>query len=238
MVSRPVQILFGASSSFIIISLLTWRARKRAQSAVDRAEEMVAEGPMVKYEDDFLRERILKIAIRRAAKWMSYQVSGANQMVGQIGGLSAHKRPLLTFTDHVLKPLQVDHRGIREIAFYEAVKMAAHLGPYGYGAFGSTRNSSSSTNFVDVLAFSLALWLKDSFVVDCQKRILRSWRTISAETKLLSKLHTFVPNYFGVVKHQTSVPPSLPEEKRSDVYGISLDSYLLLQDLTANFSKP
>jgi 1D-myo-inositol-tetrakisphosphate 5-kinase/inositol-polyphosphate multikinase len=142
--------------------------------------------------------------------------------------------------DYVLKPLQVDHRGIREIAFYEAVKAAAQLAgsqAYGYGTFGLTRNSSH-TSFVDVLAFSLALWLQDPYVVDCERRIVRSWRAVRNEAKLLCRLHNFIPNYFGVVKHQTSSPPSLPEEKRTGPYGISLDSYLLLQDATVNFSKP
>jgi 1D-myo-inositol-tetrakisphosphate 5-kinase/inositol-polyphosphate multikinase len=192
----------------------------------------------IRYENDLLRKWILRTAVRRATKWISYQISGANHMVGQIGGISAHKRPLLTLNpDYVLKPLQVDHRGIREIAFYEAVKVAAQLADsqaYDCGTFGSKRNSSC----VDVLAFSLALWLQDPYVVECERRIMRSWRAVRNEAKLLCRLHNFIPNYFGVVKHETPLPPSLPEEKRTGPYGISFDSYLLLQDATVNFSKP
>lgn len=45
-------------------------------------------------------------------------------MIGQVGGVSEHKRPLLTLEpDYVMKPVQTDHRGMREIFLYEAVKV-------------------------------------------------------------------------------------------------------------------
>ena len=47
-------------------------------------------------------------------------------MTGQVGGVSFHKRPLQTLKpDYVLKPLHTDHRGIRKMAFYEAIRVAS-----------------------------------------------------------------------------------------------------------------
>jgi hypothetical protein len=44
-------------------------------------------------------------------------------MIGQVGGLGLNRKPLLTLVpDYVLKPLVLDHRGLREIAFYEAIR--------------------------------------------------------------------------------------------------------------------
>jgi hypothetical protein len=55
---------------------------------------------------------------------MSLSEDYAKPMVGQVGGVSVHKNPLLTLApDYVLKPLLLDHRGIREIAFYEAIRI-------------------------------------------------------------------------------------------------------------------
>jgi 1D-myo-inositol-tetrakisphosphate 5-kinase/inositol-polyphosphate multikinase len=231
MTARYVSLSLGASS-VIVGTFLAWRARRRARSAVGHAEEMVADGTMVEHENALVRDKILQTAIRRGVKWVSYQISGANHMVGQIGGLSTHKRPLLTSEpDYVLKPLQVDHRGIREIAFYEAVNAAAQQsGSHTYASFVAMKSASS---FLDAVAFSLALWLQHPYAVGCERRITQAWTAIKNEAKLFQRLHNFIPNYFGVVKHHTLVRPSIPSP-----YGISYDSYLLLQDTTVNFSKP
>ena len=44
---RTVQ-LFVATSSVVGVGILVWRARKGAQAAVEQAEKMVANGPMVR----------------------------------------------------------------------------------------------------------------------------------------------------------------------------------------------
>ena len=44
MMSRPVSIIFAGASSVVIVSFLSWRARRRACIAVDLAESMVDEG--------------------------------------------------------------------------------------------------------------------------------------------------------------------------------------------------
>ena len=75
-------------------------------------------------EDTQICEAIVNKAIRRASKWISFQLSAndGSVMIGQVGGVSVHKRPLLTLEpDYVMKPVQTDHRGIREIFLYEAV---------------------------------------------------------------------------------------------------------------------
>ena len=44
-------------------------------------------------------------------------------LIGQVGGLGLNRKPILTLVpDYLLKPLVLDHRGLREIAFYEAIR--------------------------------------------------------------------------------------------------------------------
>lgn len=226
----------------VIVSFLSWRARRRACIAVDLAESMVDEGQaMIRYENGLLRKRILKRAARRATKLIPHQIAVTNLMVGQVGGLSTHKRPVLTLKpNYVLKPLQIDHRGIREIGFYEAVKAATQDTSdqvYSYGALGANRQSVAM-NCVDVLAFFLALCWRDPYVVNCQRQIVRLRKQIGHETKLLYRLQRFLPDYFGITTHQSSLSPCDPNDSLASPFGISLDSYLLLQDTTAQFSKP
>jgi Inositol polyphosphate kinase len=95
--------------------------------------------------DPIVCEKIVTTAIQRASKWMSLNsVSVARPMVGQVGGVSVHKRPLLTLEpDYVLKPVLTDHRGIREIAFYETLKS---LGSGTTGGGGSGGGPGSGKN--------------------------------------------------------------------------------------------
>lgn len=195
----------------------------------------------IDYEIKDIRENILDRARHRASKWLSYQVSGADQLVGQVGGISKHKRPLLTLDpDYVLKPLQLDHRGIREMAFYEALNAASHTsGTRVYADFVAAKRDVGKTSWIDILAFSFAFLIQDSYVLKCESRILDAWTTVEKEAKLLRRLYRFVPGYFGMVRHeiadddlgQTSIAAPGP-------YGIELDCYLLLQDITVNFEKP
>lgn len=201
---------------------------------------MVAEGAMIDYERPDTREEILDRARHRASKWLSYHVSGADLMVGQVGGISKHKRPLLTLDpDYVLKPLQLDHRGIRELAFYEAINAAAHTsGIKGYADFVSLKGDPISTPWFDVIAFSLAFLLKDPYVLACEQRILNAWTTVEKEAKLLRRLYANVPSYFGMVRHEQSEGSSDEAAELPSPYGIQLDCYVVLQDITVNFKKP
>ncbi len=161
-------------------------------------------------------------------------------MVGQVGGVSKHKRPILTLDpDYVLKPLQLDHRGIRELAFYEGLNAAAHTsGTKAYIDFVSSKRVSVAPTWVDVLAFSLAFLLKDPYVLDCERRILDAWTAVEVEAKLLQRLYKFVPSYFGMVRHEMSESSLDAALDLPTPYGIQLDCYLLLQDVTVNFKKP
>lgn len=192
------------------------------------------------YEREATRQVILDRARSKASKWLSYQVSGADCMVGQVGGISKHKRPLLTLDpDYVLKPLQLDHRGIRELAFYEGLNAAAHTsGTKSYIDFISSKRVTVAPTLLDVLAFSLAFLLKDPFVLDCERRILGAWTVVEDEAKLLQRLYKFAPPYFGMVRHEASESSLDALLDLPTPYGIQLDCYLLLQDVTANFKKP
>ena len=63
--------------------------------------------------------------MKRACKWMSLSKHDhrIKPMIGQVGGLGVNRKPILTLIpDYLLKPLVLDHRGLREIAFYEAIR--------------------------------------------------------------------------------------------------------------------
>lgn len=187
-------------------------------------------------EDPRMRRRIVSTAIRRASKWIS--LSEAKQMTGQVGGVSVHKRPLLCLKpDYILKPLQTDHRGIREIAFYEAIyhanqKRTAHA----YSVFLNGKEPKKNTirkcgELIDTLAVALAILLQDPVVTGSEEIIREAWKQVKKEVDALSRLSKFTAPYYGLVGQRQVNPESTP-------YGLSEDAHLLLQDLTTNFSKP
>ena len=158
-------------------------------------------------------------------------------MVGQVGGLSVHKRPLLTLEpDHVLKPLQLDHRGVREIGFYEAIRTACQKGSVrSYAAFMGGRYLEV-TQPLDVLAMYITRSLGDQSLTGSEQRILNSWRKLKKEVELLRRLQKYTALYYGVVEHNY-IPSAAPSDEKTP-YGVSVHSHLLLQDLTCHFSKP
>lgn len=87
-------------------------------------------------ENPEVRERVVSTAIRRASKWMTLSREDATPLYGQVGGASVHKRPLLTLEpDYVLKPLLSDHRGLREVAFYECMAIVGSTSTDAYKAY-------------------------------------------------------------------------------------------------------
>lgn len=187
-----------------------------------------------------VREDILDRARHKASRWLSYRVSGAEQLVGQVGGVSKDKRPLLTLDpDYILKPLQLDHRGIRELSFYEAINAASHTsGTSYYVDFVASHREHVTRSWIDWIAFSIASMLQDPYVLECERRALEVWTTLDNEAKLLRRLYRFIPSYFGTVRHEMSenVPDKSPMVPGP--YGIHFDCYLLLQDVTCQFQKP
>jgi len=211
----------------------------------------------IDYNDPVVRERILVTAMKRASKWMELSKDEAKPMVGQVGGKSSQKKPLLTLQpDYVLKPLITDHRGIREIAFYEALKTVSSKSKSAdksYHAFligkqpssknksflpqppqplqsTSYRTRSLAGEYFDTFAMALAIFLQDEVVLESEAALRKAWRGIKRETEILAKLTKFTAPYYGVMG-QTRVDPAMP-------LGVTEDAHLLLQDLTINFKKP
>eukprot|EP00934_Nitzschia_sp_Nitz4_P003917 Nitzschia sp. Nitz4//scaffold3_size479765//190781//192183//NITZ4_000077-RA/size479765-processed-gene-1.444-mRNA-1//-1//CDS//3329550689//3907//frame0 len=236
----PRFTLFAGASAIFLVGMVTWRARKRSAAALEQAERMVSEGPMIDVNDTVRRKQVIEDAKHRASKWLSYKVSGADHMVGQIGGISSHKRRMLKLDpDFILKPLQLDHRGIRELAFYEGLVAASHTkGTMMYKRFTSVKGLKEPS-IVDVLAFWVALRLGEPYVLECERKIMDIWKEIDHEAEILRRLFRFIPPYFGMVRHKIPNPLEISEEANEKCpFGIELDCHLLLQDATHNFHKP
>lgn len=195
-------------------------------------------------------------AMKRASKWMELSKDEAKPMVGQVGGMSKHKKPLLTLQpDYVLKPLITDHRGIREIAFYEALKTVSTKSKSSdktYHAFltgrqptsknkslpqppqplqsTTTRTRSLAGEYFDTFAMAFAILMQDSVVLESEAALRKAWRGIKRESEILAKLAKFTAPYYGVMG-QNNVDQAMP-------LGVTEDAHLLLQDLTINFKKP
>jgi len=129
-------VVSSASAAYVTWRLLQWRARLRARSAADNIEKVVRAGPMVDCSDDRVRMRVLTMALKRSAKWMQFQAPNVTDLglatpsQSQVGGLGLGKRPMLTLApEYALKPIFEDNRGFREIAFYEALKLATNSHP-------------------------------------------------------------------------------------------------------------
>lgn len=164
----------------------------------------------------------------------------AQPMIGQVGGASIHKKPVLTLaSEYVLKPVLTDHRGIREIAFYEAmeaVAKAASISP-SYSSF--LRYNPQKKGFailnkfgeiVDTIAMACAMLVQDQVVVSTETAMRAAWRKVRKEAEALHTICKFTPSYYGIVGLEA---PSLDYP-----HGISDETHLLLGDLTANYSKP
>lgn len=260
--SKSTYVILASSSVAILAwKILQWRARTRAQNVAYLAQSMVQDGPMIKCSDPSVRLSVLNAAIQRASKWISYQnADDAQPMRGQVGGVSFHKRPMLTLApDYVLKPLHLDDRGFREIAFYEALKLASSqlAGAKGGNnaaaviaamAAGGTRrdnivrngtaasgmNKAALDNW-DLVAMWLAIFSRDSIVMESEHTLQSSWKAMKKEVESLRRLLNFTAAYYGVVGQKPVQSPNLSYPKPSE---ISRESYLMLSDATINFSKP
>lgn len=136
-------------------------------------------------------------------------------MSNQVGGISLNKSPLLQLIPHfVLKPIQTGNRGIREVAFYEAIRCAVVARSHWY-----CRNTLGHG----------AKWLLTQQLHCYNKyfRLVKNWERITVrEGSLLTRLSEFIPTYYGVLEHQISLEQ------------IASIKYLILHDVTESFSKP
>eukprot|EP00536_Pseudo-nitzschia_multiseries_P001977 jgi/Psemu1/182593/e_gw1.26.54.1 len=165
---------------------------------------------MFKFNNKDLSKKIIYMADQRAKRWMSFQISGAHRMVGQVGGRSHN--PILILDTMVMKPVRHDHRGVREIAFYEAIQA-----------------SSKRTGFETYCS------LFSEELRDCDRTI------VEIETKLLYRLEPYTARYFGIVEYSQNAngnDQNLSVEERTQPHGIDANSYVLLNNLTKTFSRP
>lgn len=106
----------------------------------------------IDYKDVVIYERIVTTAMKRASKWMILSKQDmVHPMVGQVGGTGCNRKPMLTLRpDYILKPLVQDHRGIREIAFYEAIRIItqapSHHTHQTYSSFLNGREPPQTSN--------------------------------------------------------------------------------------------
>jgi Inositol polyphosphate kinase len=110
----------------------------------------------IDYSDDAICDRIAASSIRRASKWMTLSKHDhrIRPMIGQVGGLGVNRKPMLTLVpDYILKPLLLDHRGVREIAFYEAIRTITQSPPQqvqsNYLTFLTRREQQPSSTIKD-----------------------------------------------------------------------------------------
>jgi 1D-myo-inositol-tetrakisphosphate 5-kinase/inositol-polyphosphate multikinase len=186
--------------------------------------------PMFEYNNKALTEIVLDMASNRAKRWMSFRVTNCSKMVGQVGGKSVHKRPLLTLEPNfVLKPVNLDHRGVREVAFYEAIQTSSskHQRSTYCRLFGPRDLKPLPTH--DIFSSWTGRFRNTPERQDCCDESI-----IDRETKLLHRLELFVPEYYGMVEY-------VPDESKHDEtgpYGTNYNSHLLFLNLTTPFSHP
>jgi hypothetical protein len=213
--------------------------------------------PMFEYTNPKLTREMLDMACHRAKRWLSlFRVSGAQNMVGQVGGKSQLKRPVLIFETFVMKPANLDHRGIREIAFYEAIQ-ATHARNKRSGfqiyckLFGprdniikspSPSSSSSSSSSSSVKNGFLSYFTRrkeEKKVEEDTTQPCCDMTKVENETKLLHRLELFTPKYIGTTEYdeQELSSKELSESESLDV-GVKSNTYIILNNLTTHFSKP
>ncbi len=180
-------------------------------------------------------------------------------MDGQVGGKSSTKQPMLTIESKniVLKPLQSDNRGLREIVFYELIHL---LGPANYnlrhkhktaytsavamkGTSTNKKRNQTSINIALKLIHN-SLW----FIIYGYK--FRSWyRTM----KQLCNLSPFFVEYYGFISDIDTCSPNedtndnqKQEDKCDNSDGSTcpvlqkklLHNFIALKDERCKFRKP
>jgi Inositol polyphosphate kinase len=248
--TRQLYVLLASSTLATLVSLqlLQWRARARAKQVASRAESLVGDGPLldVTTTNPNMRDMVIQSAMKRASKWMAFQLEKSNitGMVGQLGGRDVTKAPILKLEpDYILKPVQTkEFRGLREIAFYEAIESASH------GTAAKVMHSDHSESvappsswwleYCDILAMTIAILLRDSVVAGYETALLTSWKAKERETDLLRRLSLFTASYYGVVQN-IRIPDDCTQQDADDTVGHpSPRHHILLHDVTSSFCRP
>lgn len=249
--SHAQVLLVVCASSIAVLYLWAYRQRVNDDERVDgkgggdghgdhggrgrQQAHATSDGPMFDYNNPILCDRVVRIARQRAERWRSYQVSGAGRMVGQVGGKSVHKRPILMCEpDLILKPLSLDHRGIREIAFYEAIQASAKRSGFEtYAELFRPHVAKPRASARSAFARFIGRQSKEPGSTDTLSPYENIF--IELETKILHRGELFTPEYMGIVEY-TDGPPS--EGATEGLHGLNSNWYIALRNLTTHFSQP
>ena len=232
------RLLVGLTSCIAIVSLVAYsrtgnekkglgekKSEEDASTAKKNSHDSNEGGnackPMFDYSNRNVSRTIIGIAEQRAKRWMSFQVSGAHCMIGQVGGKSHSKKPILILDTFVLKPVNPDHRGIREIAFYEAIQASSKRS--GFQTYCSLFGPETGSNETNGL------------------RPCCDEAKVQNETKLLHRLEPFTARYFGTIEYNqnsSSGDEKVTAQRGAVDFGTKPNSYILLNNVTTNFSKP
>lgn len=169
-------------------------------------------------------------------------------MEEQVGGLSRSK-PVRKFNEHyVMKPLVMDHRGVREIHFYETVfhqqqtlskqqtqskqqhqksQQNQQQAKNSIAAHRIYKGSNNNTWFhwIDTFAMATALVLQDPVVLEYEERLNLSLKRTKRNIELIRRLSQLIPSYYGVVG-QTSTSH------------LTAEAHILLQNILCNYTAP
>jgi 1D-myo-inositol-tetrakisphosphate 5-kinase/inositol-polyphosphate multikinase len=240
MTKITIVLVLGLPS--LMTTFLLWRARNQTQSAAEEVENAVAQDPLLQWSTtqdvkDAIHEQTRAKAVGRASFNLTDQAMDTNQLIGQVGGLSDHKKCFLRFGSHfVLKPLRTDRRGMKEIAFYEAVTKAIE-----------TKNQDDIINITSTkLGFldRFGIWfsvrvIQDPYVVDSERRIQRLMCLLMNHAKLFQTVHPFLPAYFGVTSHKMTLQSSFEGNATTLLKKEGFDDcYLILENVTKKFTEP
>ncbi|KAL9183207.1 hypothetical protein ACHAXT_004994 [Thalassiosira profunda] len=203
------------------------------------------------------------------------------RMTKQVGGIASHKRPVLALDGYILKPLRLlhkpriatgkdaaddktkTHRGIREVAFYEALEFAAMVPTdskcntvptscrhpcIGYRSGAQFRSEDTTQSqpipdtslpqhlgYVDTLALSVAIYAGDSRVLSSVQSYANAWRCLAKEMRALKGLSKFTAPYFGVLDLDGLEGG---RQLQSPTIQPVHRPHLLLQNLTVPFRRP
>mmetsp|Transcript_16460 Transcript_16460/g.45608 ORF Transcript_16460/g.45608 Transcript_16460/m.45608 type:complete len:498 (-) Transcript_16460:120-1613(-) len=221
--------------------------------------------PLIDHDNERLRSHVRAQVREKTSKWLRSQVDHAGKQKDacdliqpfplQVGGMSAHKSNLLQLGNSILKPLRADHRGFRELAFYDMLESTDE----------EDRNNSiaavDATAAAAQQAASLCMPNCAELATDKTKCTQPQHALLglsSLEVAKLRQLKDFVPKYHGAMQLRLSaegdptvasweplgIPPavSAPQRSSSDIKN-SADSnvsttYLALENILQSFSKP
>jgi Inositol polyphosphate kinase len=142
----------------------------------------------------------------------------------------------------------MDERGIREVAFYEAIQASTKRSLFKTycSLFGprDAHRSKRSTSIMLKLSDWAGLPLPWKSSNDRQSYDCCDPESVIKEAKLLHRLDLFTAEYYGLVEHKSKTGSYHPADVDADdqhqtcPYGTKYCSHILAGNLTINFSRP